>query len=83
LALYFVDYDLHGSNKDYQDLYDDLESMGGKRVLESLWALRRANTTCTALRDRLKAHLHKDDSLMVSEVANWSGRNLQTSPNDV
>lgn len=83
MALYFVDYDLNGKNKNYQDLYDDLESMGGKRVLESLWALRREGTNCIALRTRLKAHLDADDGLMVSQITTWAGRNLQNSPNDL
>lgn len=83
MALYFVDYDLNGKNKNYQDLYDDLESMGGKRVLESLWALRRDNTTCKSLRERLKVHLDDDDGLMVSEINDWAGRKLQYSPNDL
>lgn len=83
MVLYFVDYDLNGRNKNYQDLYDDLESMGGKRILESLWALRRDNTNCKSLRERLKAHLDDEDGLMVSEVNDWAGCKLQYSPNDL
>lgn len=50
MALYFLSYDLRKS-RDYQKLYDELESFDAVRILESHWCFKRINTSAKGLKD--------------------------------
>jgi len=71
MALFFISYDLMTPGKDYQKLFSKLESLGGQRVLLSLWAMR-GNYTATDLRDTLKSYIDSKDLLLVDESSTWA-----------
>ncbi len=80
MKIFFVDYDLRG-DRDYQTLYDELNRLGGKRVLKSLWSLKlNDNTDCSSLRDHLMQFIDNDDGLIVSEVVAYAGLNVDNKP---
>ncbi|MBL7944604.1 MAG: hypothetical protein JNN32_00985 [Flavobacteriales bacterium] len=72
--LYYVSYDLV-KYKDYPKMWDALNALGAKRVLESVWFFWHSNTTAVAVRDHLKQFIDKDDRLLVIESAAsaWNG----------
>ena len=82
MPLFFVAYDLDKPGQDYQDLWDELESLGAKRVQDSVWALRN-NGSATSLRDTLKQHMDTNDRLLVIEEADWSSRRAMTEINKI
>lgn len=77
--LYYVSYDLI-KRKDYQTLWDELKRLGAVRVLESVWAFKRAETA-EKLRDHLAQFIDADDRLLVIEGPMWASRNLMSDPN--
>ena len=82
MALYFITYDLRNS-KNYQALYDELESFSAIRILESTWCFKRVNTSCKGLRSHFKQFIDGDDGLMISEVTNWASTNTDGTPKDL
>jgi hypothetical protein len=73
MAHYIVSYDLH-NQRNYQPVWDALESWGATRLLESLWVLTNS-ATAGEIRDALKAKTDDDDSVAVIELktgSNWS-----------
>jgi len=82
MALYFLTYDLR-NQKNYQNLYDELENFDAVRILESTWCFNRANTSAKGLRDHFKKKVDSDDGLMVSEVTNWASTKTDGTPNDL
>lgn len=80
--LYYVSYDLV-KHKDYPKLWEALESLGAKRILESVWFFWHSNTTAVAVCDHLKRFIDKDDRLLVIESADsaWNG-NVLANPNN-
>jgi hypothetical protein len=83
MALYFLDYDIRSRNHDYQPLYDELAKFSAVRMLDSLWCFKRFNTTAAQLRDYFQRLIHPDDSLCVSEVADWGTWNTKGNPNQL
>ncbi|WP_148260801.1 hypothetical protein [Ectopseudomonas mendocina] len=82
MALYFISYDLR-NDRDYQNLYDELESFNAVRVLESYWCFNRINTSCKGLREYFSRFIDADDGLCVTEVTDWSTYNALGTPNDL
>ena len=82
MALYFLEYDLR-KQKNYQKLYDELESFGSKRVLESLWCFNRVNTDTAKLRDYFKNFIDADDGLIVIECSSWATLNTLATPKNL
>ena len=82
MALYFLSYDLRGK-RDYQKLYNELNSINAVRVLESTWCFNKANITAKGLRDYFKGFIDKDDGLLVSESKDWATYNAEGTPNDL
>ena len=82
MALYFLSYDLRNS-KDYQKLYDELESYNAVRILESTWCFKRINTSSKGFRYYFKKFIDSDDGLCVSEVTGWATFNALGTPNDL
>ena len=66
MAHYIASYDLH-NQRHYQPVWSALESMGGTRLLESLWVLS-INLSAAQVRDRIKAAADNDDSVAVVEL---------------
>lgn len=82
MALYFITYDLR-NNRDYQKLYDELNSFKAVQVLESTWCFKRVNTSAKNLREYFKKFIDRDDGLLVSESKDWATFNTNGSPNDL
>lgn len=82
MALYFLEYELR-NERNYPKITKELESFGAIRVLESYWCFNRINATAKGLTDHFKQFIDKDDAIMVTEVTNWAGVNLQNSPNNL
>lgn len=78
MTAYLVSYDLH-NQRHYQPVWDSLTSLGGVRLLESLWLV---NTQLTAqqLRERVQTAADSDDSVAVIQLpqgVNWSTWNAK------
>lgn len=71
---YIASYDLI-KRKDYQTLWTELERLGGKHVLESVWYLDVTSVTAKVLRDHLLQFVDSDDRLFVcvlGDFASWN-----------
>jgi hypothetical protein len=66
MAHYIASYDLH-NQRHYQPVWNELESMGATRLLESLWVLTSA-LTASQIRDRIAKAADSDDSVAVIEL---------------
>ena len=82
MALYFLDYDLR-KDRDYQELYDELDNFDAVRILESLWCFKRFDASAKGLRDHFKKYIDGDDGLCVSEVTAWATSNTDGSPKNL
>ncbi len=82
MALFFISYDLR-KGRDYQKLYDELNSFSAVRILESIWCFKRFNIDAAGLRDHFKKFIDSDDGLVVSEVINWATFKTLKTPNDL
>ncbi len=80
--LTFVSYDLLGTNRDYQSLYDELDRLGAKRILLSVWALK-TTASCEQLRDHLAAMIGSSDRLICIGAADWASLRAMVNPNSV
>lgn len=81
--LYMVSYDLRKPGQDYKSLIDELERLGGKKVLKSEWALRQNNTSASDLRDHLRQFIDSNDRLLVVAVSDWAAWNAMIDINDI
>lgn len=79
MALIYVAYDLDKPGKNYPNLWDELESLGAKRVQDSVWVLE-SDTTAKELRDTLKAHIDDDDRILVVKSQSSAWNNLMFNP---
>ncbi len=82
MALYFVSYDLR-KQRDYQKLFDALQSLNAKRFLESDWCLLHGNTTCEAIRNYLTPFIDSDDAIMAAEVSDWASLRTLVTPKNL
>ncbi|MDO9421074.1 MAG: hypothetical protein Q7T66_10455 [Herminiimonas sp.] len=84
MAIFFVEYDLR-KDRNYPKLIEELEKMGGIRILKSLWAIKPvvADLTCQGLASHFRRYIDNDDGLLVSRVTDWSGFNLLRRPPDI
>lgn len=74
MKIFVVNYDLRHA-RNYDTLYRRLESLGGKRVLESMWTLKLSDTnTCAGLRDDLLEYMDSDDGMLVSVQAHGTNQ---------
>jgi len=77
---YVISYDQH-RDRDYTPVWNQLNSWGAKRVLESVWLLTSA-LTADQIRDQLMAITRKEDSLLVIELkqaSNWGTYQAQAA----
>ena len=75
---YVISYDLRKPGQNYQSLYDALENIGAKRVLQSQWGVRRNNTTAKNLRDHFRKYMDSNDRILVTSIDghDWAGWRL-------
>jgi hypothetical protein len=67
MALYLVAYDLgKKSGKDYQDLWDQLDSLVSVKIQDSVYLISSSKTQ-RGLFDLLKRRIHEKDRLIVVE----------------
>ena len=80
MKIFIVNYDLR-KVRNYDALYERLESLGGKRVLESMWTLKLSDTnTCTGLRDDLLEYMDSDDGIYVAHISSSAWNRLDNQP---
>ena len=75
---YVISYDLRKPDRDYQSLYEALESIGAERVLQSQWGVRRNNTKAAKLRDHFWQFMDRNDGILVTAIdgKDWGARGL-------
>ena len=83
MALFSLTYDIRAKNHDYTPLTNQLTSFNAVRVLQSTWCFYRYNTSAAGLRSYFKQFVHKDDSLFVTQIADWATLNTENTPNDL
>ena len=71
MAHFIISYDLH-KQRNYQPVWDLLESWGAVRLLESLWVVTLPNKA-SHIRDAVKDAADDDDSVAVVELKAGSG----------
>lgn len=80
MKIFVVNYDLRRV-RNYDALYERLESLGGKRVLESMWTLKLSETnTCTGLRDDLLEYMDSDDGIYVAHISSSAWHKPDNQP---
>ena len=74
MASMIVEYDLCSPGRDYEELYKAIKSYPiYAPITESTWYIK-TDETCVQVRDKLKAHVDKNDRIFVvalSGVAAW------------
>lgn len=83
MANLFISYDLNSPGQDYADLITAIKSLGNwAKVQKSLWYVN-SSLTASQVRDRLVAHIDKNDSLIVVDASNndaaWYGLTEEVS----
>ena len=79
MALYFVSYDLCGEERDYDKLYETLQLLNAKKVLESTYCFEREDTTAKNIRDFFIKVIDKDDRVCITEVVDWATCNTDAT----
>lgn len=64
MPLYAVSYQLN-HEKNYQPLWDELNRLGGHKVMRSFWFLDVTSPTPRALRDHLRDFIDDDDAVCI------------------
>lgn len=80
MAKYIVSYDLI-KHKDYPKLWEELERLGAKRVLLSMWCVN-ASGTSAEVRDHFRSFVDSDDRLFVVPAVGWASWKALATPND-
>ncbi len=80
MSVFLIGYDLRAPGRNYQGLYDAIQSYPDwAHVLESQWAIV-TNKTAAEVRDHLQSYLDANDSLTVITArapAAWTGLSQQ------
>ena len=76
---YLISYDLRKPKKDHEALYETLDHLKAKKVLDSQWVTNRTGTNAEKLRDHIWKSMDSDDGLLVVSLGseNWAGRGLE------
>lgn len=81
MAKYIINYDLRKPGRNYDDLYNALNSFSNIHPMESCWIIKSANSTYN-IRDYLLTKIDSNDKLFVSKLDDWASFNLtQTEVN--
>lgn len=67
MGYFAVSYQLN-KQKDYQNLWDELERLNAHKVMRSFYFLDVNLEECSPLRDHLKEFIDKDDMLAVVKI---------------
>ena len=73
MSVYIVTYDLRAPGRNYDALYDALNSFESCHCLESVWFIDSQHDS-KAIRDHLQQFIDKNDGLFVGQISrNWAG----------
>ena len=64
MAVFLASYDLHKPDRNYQPLYDYLETFNYAHCIGSVWLLD-TNLTSAEIRDGMQKHMHEKDTTLV------------------
>lgn len=68
--VYLITYDLNRPGQNYESLYKAIKSYGSwAKPLESTWLID-TREKANQISDRLRPHIDKNDSLLVTEIGN-------------
>ena len=81
MPLFVLTYDVRATHHDYSNLYALLNSWRAGHLQNSVW-LADMNGTAEAVRDAMRTHMHKDDTVSVIQLpapgnANWAAINCR------
>jgi len=80
MPLYVITYDERAKTRNYQPLYDQLNSWGAAHLQNSVWLANLKGPAAT-IRDLLRAHMHADDTVCVVQLpasgADWATHNAR------
>ena len=79
MAKFYVAYDLDKPGQNYPNLWSELDSLGAKRIQDSVWVLA-SDSTSAQIRDTLQQHIDKNDRLLVVKSAGSAWQNLMFNP---
>lgn len=80
MKIFVVNYDLR-NERDYNSLYNRLNDLGGKRVLESMWTLKLDDKyTCKGICDDLRRYIDSDDGIFVADMKSFAWANEDNKP---
>jgi CRISPR-associated endonuclease Cas2 len=79
MSKFYVAYDLDKPGQNYQNLWDELDSLGAQRVQDSVWVLKSDNTE-SEIRDTLKQHIDQNDRILVVKSGGAAWSNLMFNP---
>lgn len=80
MKIFVVNYDLRNA-RDYNSLYARLNTLGGKRVLESMWTLKLDDQyTCSGIRDDLRRYMDSDDGIFVADMTSYAWAKVDNEP---
>ena len=85
MKTFVISYDLRNADSDdYDELYDELEKLGGREVLESTWTLRLPCTwDCQSVAKRLYDTMDEDDGIYVVEIIDFCGTGYDNEPHQL
>ena len=80
MKIFVVNYDLRNA-RDYNSLYARLNTLGGKRVLESMWTLKLDDQcTCSDIGNDLRRYMDSDDGIFVADMTSSAWANVDNEP---
>ena len=82
MNLFIVSYDLRKPGRNYEELYEYLDQLGAKQIVESTYCFKSSNSA-KGLRDEFKKYIDDNDGLMVSQISDWASYNVKNSPNEL
>ena len=82
MKVFVVSYDLRNAEREqYQNLYDALNEMGGREVLESTWTLKlKDEWTCEKVAKELLQFMDKDDGIFVTQITAYAKKCCDNEP---
>lgn len=69
MKIYSISYDLNTPGQDYTGLYNEIKKKTWWRYLDSNWLICTSESA-NEIYNRLKSHIDKNDSLLISEFGN-------------
>jgi hypothetical protein len=75
MTKYLINYDLKKPGRNYEDLYNALNSYSHIHPMESCWIIKSSNST-SYIRDYLQTKIDSNDKLFVSALNGWASVNL-------